>query len=190
MKKLIVLIAVIIFSAPAMFGQTFNGIKIDGSLTDFVAKMKAKGYEYLRSIDGNTVVMSGMLNSDQVEFWISGTPKTKKVWKLSIYFSKVDTWYTIKSDYDKSKQMLTSKYGEPNKEYEFFSNPYYDGDGYEMTAVRVEKATFASYWINEGEGYNLGVTITKFCQIRISYENSKNYALLDQERNQINNATF
>lgn len=189
MKKLIVLIGVFILYVSA-FGQNFNGIAIDGNLNDFVAKMKSKGYQYVRSVESGTVIMSGMLNGDQVEFWISGTPKTKKVWKLSIYFSKVNTWYSIKNDYDKSKEILAAKYGQPDKVYEFFSDPYYDGDGYEMTAVKIEKATFASYWINERDGYNIGVSISKFCQIRISYENSKNYALLDQERNQINNATF
>jgi hypothetical protein len=47
--------------------------------------------------------------------------------------------------YDDLKNILGSKYGEP-KSYRDFTDPYKDGDGYEMQAVRLGKAAIESYW--------------------------------------------
>ena len=47
--------------------------------------------------------------------------------------------------YDDLKNILASKYGEP-KSYRDFTDPYKNGDGYEMQAVRLGKAAIESYW--------------------------------------------
>jgi hypothetical protein len=189
MKKLLFSLVFSLFTVFS-YGQTFNGIDIDGNINDFVSKMKQKGYVFEKYTEGGGAILKGIVSGNSVEFWVSVTPKSKIVWKLSIYFPESNSWYSLKSDYTNYKTTLTEKYGEPSSHYEFFTNPYYEGDGYEMTAVSVEKATFASYWINKTSNYAIGVQITKFSQLRISYENNKNYEIFDKEKKQINNSTF
>ena len=48
--------------------------------------------------------------------------------------------------YGSMKGILADKYGKPEKDFKFFIKPYYEGDGYEEQAIRLGKATFASFW--------------------------------------------
>jgi hypothetical protein len=69
------------------------------------------------------------------------------------------------------KTTLSKKYGPAQKSFQFFSAPYYDGDGYEETAFRVGKATFASYWhspTNQNAG--IALDITKSMVVSVQYE--------------------
>jgi len=188
MKKLLFVLFTVLISTTT-FSQSFNGIEIGGKLSDFVSRMKQKGYSYVEQTE-NGAVMKGTLSGEIVEFWISVTAKTKVIWKLSIYFPENNSWYSINSDYQKMKNTLTEKYGTPDKTFEFFRNPYTEGDGYEMTAVKVEKAFYSSYWVKKDSNYAISLTITKFAQLRISYENVKNSELEESERKQINKTTF
>lgn len=188
MKKLLFVLLTVL--STTSFAQSFNGITIGGKLSEFVSAMKEKGYTYVKATETGGAIMSGTLSGNIVELWISVTPKTKVVWKLSIYFPENDSWYSMKSEYEKYKSALTEKYGTPDKTFEFFRNPYYEGDGYEMTAVKVEKAVYSSYWVKKDSNYAISLTITKYTQVRISYENLKNSDLEESESKQINKTTF
>lgn len=188
MKKLLFVLLTVL--STTSFAQSFNGITIGGKLSEFVSAMKEKGYTYVKATETGGAIMSGTLSGNIVELWISVTPKTKLVWKLSIYFPENDSWYSMKSEYEKYKSALTEKYGTPDKTFEFFKSPYYDGDGYEMTAVRVEKAVFSTYWIKNESNYAISLSITKFSQLRISYENVRNSSIDDKEKKEINNTTL
>jgi hypothetical protein len=72
---------------------------------------------------------------------------------------------------------LSEKYGPPSRKWEFFSSPYKDGDGYETTAIRVGKGTYAAAWEfppqGGGEADSIFIEITDELFINISYENAK-----------------
>ena len=53
--------------------------------------------------------------------------------------------------YESLKMDLTKKYGQPTTTLEFFSDPYYLGDGYETQAFEQGKANYATFWFERGE---------------------------------------
>ena len=69
-----------------------------------------------------------------------------------------------------------------DKDFEFFSSPYEDGDGYELRAVAKGKCNYVSFYL--ALGGHITVEITKSSQIKVVYEDSENIKLGQQELDQ------
>jgi hypothetical protein len=186
MKKNIVIIT-LLFISIAVFGQNVNHIKfrdiaVDGELSQFVSKLKNIGYSLESTTKDNASILKGTFLGKKGDLFVISSPKTKTVWKVAFYFREDDSWKSLKYDYESLKEQLTKKYGEPES-FEFFSNPYYEGDGYETQALKKDKCTFVSYYITKIGSIKL--EISSFCQILISYEdkiNSENSAKEEDEK--------
>jgi hypothetical protein len=179
MKKVLVL--VLVFISVAGYGQNhikFRDIEINGNLSQFVSQLEKIGYS-LKTSEGNTSKLNGIFLGKEGELFVVSTPKTKTVWKVGFDFCKDENWISLKSDYKSLKEQITKKYGEPFETIEFFSSPYYDGDGNEIQAFKKGKCVFASYW--EVESGFIDIGITDSCQIRISYEDKINAEIKSRE---------
>lgn len=168
MKSFITLVfAFISFNISA---QQFDGVSISGNMTTAIAKFKAKGF-ILNKIDGDVAIMKGKVSNYPIELLILVTPKTKQVYKMVVFLDKDISWKSLKSNYFKFKEIFTDKYGSFDDDYEYFVDPYYEGDGYELQAVRLEKCTYSTYWFDK-MGMNVAVEISKYEQVRLAYENA------------------
>lgn len=154
----------------------FMGIKVEGSMESLISAFKAKGFTLNEKTD-TYLSMKGKMAGTTIDVDMAFTPKSKKCWKLLVYLPKQNNWYAIKRQFQEYKDVLVEKYGQPNSDYHFFISPYYEGDGYEMTAVAVDKCRYSSYW-----GNSMNIEISKFKQVRIGYENTINSDLLDKEK--------
>lgn len=189
MKKnlFVLLFTILSFSVSA---QYFDGVKIEGGLEAAVSKFKAKGYILKNYIEGGVgASMEGKILNTKIELLIFVTPKTKQVFKAVIYMPKENDWSEMKSEYQRYFNVLRDKYGIEDNKFDFFKKPYYEGDGYEMSAVANEKAVFAAYWINK-DNCNIAVSISKYQQVEITYENVKWIEIAGRERDDINNTKF
>jgi hypothetical protein len=148
--------------------------------------MRAKNYTLRKYLD-NGAIMDGKVGYNEVEVFIFTTPKSKKIFRLAVYFPKKNTWSSLKSNYLDLLSILSSKYGEPTSSYESFSNPYYEGDGYEMSAVGLEKVNYLAYWSNINN-LAIAIEISKFSQVKILYDNVFNTNLRDKEIKNINSS--
>jgi len=167
--------------------QEFMGIKVEGDKAVFVNKLKAKGFVVTLADNPNAVTMKGTVGGKQYELILFLTPTTKQVWKLSVYLPEATSWLKIKSEYEDYLGILTEKYGAPEKAYTFFSSPYEEGDGYEMSAIKLEKCHYSAFW---SDSLGIWIEISKFKQVKIAYENAKNSALNDLEKKRINSKIF
>ncbi len=190
-------ILVLIFSIISMFTfaqehMSFKGVPIDGSLTDFVANLRQQGYKVTYTTDdGDACVMTGeFAGFTDCELFILSTEKSHTVWKVVVFLPEQTSWYSLKSRYNEYKNSLITKYGEPTSNYNFFSSPYYEGDGYEFQALRNEKCHYVSYFNNDlgsisveikSKNYNSG-------QVYIGYEDKTNSNLrkADQQNDMMN----
>lgn len=180
MKKFALLFAMMLMST-TFFAQEhldFRGVPIDGHVDNFIAKMKELGYALDENSDG-VAIMEGKFIGKDVNLFIVYTPKTNIVWKVGVFFDKATSWSSIKSDYREYKELYKTKYGE-GKSYEFFSKPYYEGDGYEMQAVRKEKCRYTTFF--ECTAGNITVEISSNERILISYEDAINVKLNRSEK--------
>jgi hypothetical protein len=168
--------------------QYFNEVKIDGTSTEYLAKIKAKGYVQKELFaNGNGAILKKDLN----ELYVFWTPKSKLVYKVTIYLPKKDSWYSLKNEYAKYSQLLTDKYGASTDTYEYFTKPYYEGDGYELSALSLGKVTYFTFWdLSIKENTQIGLSISKYEQIEISYENYSNGLIKEKEKKEIENKIF
>lgn len=149
----------------------FKGVSLNGNLPSFVQKMESKGFSVVRNGD-DIVSMEGSFAGKEVTIYIVGSSKTKTVWKVRVVLPKSHSWSSIKSDYKYMKDMYTTKYGVPSDSYEFFSSPYYEGDGYEMQALRNDKCTY--FCAFETSGGVIWIEMDEGEYIAINYEDKQN----------------
>jgi hypothetical protein len=189
MKKLIVKIAILLVSLNS-YSQRWNGIPISGSFNTIKNNLIAKGFTLVTK-EKNTSAFKGEINNINYEVYVYCTPITDQVAQLMIYLPKRTTWYKLKEDYNDIKDLFTEKYGIGTK-YEFFDNPYYEGDGYEMSAVELEKCNYSAYWLNiiNEPNMSLSVMISKYNQVKLTYENKVNMEKASDETKNINKRVF
>ena len=187
MKTLIFSIA--LFISVSSFSQSFDGVAISGDLPTAIANFKAKGYTYTRTEDGVAILKGKVAKTYNVEVFIYTTPKSKKVCKLVAFLDEQNNWYSIKGEYERFVQIITDKYGNPDSKYNSFSSPYEEGDGYEMTAVAIEKCSYASYWFDRSNT-SIAVEISKYKQVKLAYENDANMKIRKSELSTLESSSF
>ncbi len=167
--------------------QEFLGIKVDGKKDAAINAFKSKGFRVDSDINKDVVTMIGNAGGKNFEINIVCSPKSKTVWKFSVYLPAQISWESLRSDYYEYLKILTDKYGEPKSKFSFFSSPYEEGDGYEMIGVGVEKCTYSAYWSDQ---IGISIKITKYKQVNIRYENAVNSAIDDKEKAELNKTIF
>lgn len=178
MKKL--LLGALLLLSINIQAQEFMGVKVAGTASSVIAQFKSKGFTLVKQ-DVSFASLKGVgLNGKDLEVNLVYSPNSKLVWKISVYLPERTSWNTLKNEYQTYLESLTAKYGKPKDSFSFFSSPYEEGDGYEMTAVAVEKCNYAAYF------ENVTIDIAKFKQVNIAYENSANYEIFKRERELIN----
>ena len=186
MKKFNLLVLAMLITISS-YCQSFMDVPVDGKLSEAVAKFKAKGFVVDQSNGASSdtyVSMRGKMGSTTIELNLVATPTTHTVWKYVVYLPKNDSWYSIKNEFYEYRKTLVSKYGLPSKDYSFFSSPYYEGDGYEMSALTLGKCSYYSFWDE------LSISISKFKQVCISYESKANSKLDDEESEKLKSKSF
>jgi len=186
MKHLIIALA-ILFST-FTFGQTFDGVPISGDLPTAISKFKSKGYTVYKTYEQG-VSLKGRVASRNVELYIFVTPKTRKVFKMVVYLAEETSWYSLRQTYIEMVTSLKNKYGQPDEEEAKFITPYYLGDGYELQAVSQEKIDYHAYWFRK-DNLTIGVEISKYKQVKLTYENNIMMDLKDKEQAEIENNSF
>lgn len=163
----------------------FMGIPVDGTKSEVIAQFKAKGFSVTsNNPKDNAIQFKGVAGGVSMEVFAAFTPVSGRCWSFMVFLPKEDNWYDIKEQYKKYVDIFKGKYGEPRASYDFFSTPYYEGDGYEMSALQLGKCTYSTFW----EKYS--VQISKYKQVKLQYENPANGDLLDKEKEKVNKNIF
>ena len=184
MKKLLLTICAISFAmlVHAQGHMSFKGVSMGRDLTSFVAELTAKGYNKELLQDNGAVLSGGFAGKDDCTIVVLCTSHSKLVWKVMVRFPKRTSWSSLKSEYNSFKESYTEKYGSP-KSYEFFTNPYYEGDGYELQALELEKCTYASFF-STPQGH-ICLEISKKKDVVVSYEDEINTNIKSVEKNKV-----
>ncbi len=183
MKKIIISLLFMVVATIMMAQEhlEFKGIPMDGPVSNFVSKLKTKGYTQVYN-SGFGYALEGSFTGKPVTIYVLGTEKTGIVWKVVVNFEKATSWYTIKSQYKQYVEIFTQKYGSPSDHFEFFSRPYYEGDGYEMQALRNDKCNYCSYFETTKGTISVGMSSNSEC-LSIRYEDGLNVKIRDTEKN-------
>ncbi|MEE3415756.1 MAG: hypothetical protein VZR53_10360 [Prevotella sp.] len=150
MKKIITIIFCLLVSTTMAFAQhlvDFKGVNLDNDLADFVEQMQSNGLTFKQNETKlHFVIMQGMMYGKMRDVYILYTPKTRKVYEVSVLFDEeVSTEERIRL-YDVTKRKFSGYAIEedPTKhtwkidfeesgriEFECSMNEYYeDGEDY------------------------------------------------------------
>lgn len=192
MKNLIVILLLVIHSIFAN-SQSYNGIEVGKDLASTKAKVLSKGFVQVKKDLKNCLVYQKYENGKKLEIYLIHTPYTKIVWKLAVFVDDATSWSRSKEKYFKYVSILTNKYGDPKTSVDEFESPYYEGDGYEIQALYLGKASIGSIFQDTNGNYitiELGSFDKGKADIIIHYENDKASKLNDKEMEKVNNNIY
>lgn len=161
---------------------SFQGISFSVPLNKFIEQLKQKGYDFIGKSENDPTfnLVEGQFLNEKCTISIIST-KNEKVGQLFITLGEAhDSWYSIKGRYEDLKKIFIKKYGNPKKSYEYFKDPYYEGDGYELQAVKKGKCIhILVFFIPNG---SITIAMDKDCKLLIVYEDEKNMKIRKQEQ--------
>ena len=157
MRKFLTLLAMIAISA-SVFAQKevtkFMGIPVDGSPTEMIKKLKAKGFttdeDFMQAVELGLIdwdgpeVLTGRFNGERVRVYI--VVETNKVWRIALKDKKDRDETQIKIRFN----TLVRQFENNDKYVYFYEQTIADDEdiSYQMT---VNKKRYDAYFVQKGE---------------------------------------
>ena len=181
MKKIMTSL-IVTFIAMSSFAQiqssahlTFKGVPIDGSLNEYVSKMKQNGFTLIRTEDEVAI-----LNGDFAAYknCIVGVATLKQ--KDLVSKIESDTWALLSSNYFSLKDMLTEKYGKPSECVEKFQTGYgIDDDNSKMHEVKMNRFKYFTTYETERGSIQLSIETREMsCYVMLAYYDKINGGII------------
>lgn len=189
MKKIIITLSLLMVLMTSSFAQSsehlkFKGVPIDGTLNEYVNKMKQAGFYYEATEDGIALLSGEFAGYSDCIVGVKTLQKLNLVHEIVVLFPSQDKWAGLNYDYERLKTMLTKKYGEPDECIERFNAPSYMtmDDNAKMYQVESNNCEYYSkYDTNNGsisltisnDGYEFG------CRVKLFYTDKTNSEIFD-----------
>ena len=124
MKKIVVTLF-LLMSFTLTFAQSsehlkFKGVPIDGTLNEYVSKMKQAGFQLVGTDDGVALLEGEFAGYRGCLIAVSTLKSVNVVNTIGVVFPARENWSSLEGDYEHLKSMLTEKYGEPSDVVEKF----------------------------------------------------------------------
>ena len=130
----------------------FKGVPIDGTLDEFVSRMKRKGFRSIGSEDGMEILTGDFAAHKECTIYVSTLENKDLVSTIAVKFPNQETWKRLYGDYDNLKELLTEKYGQPSSVTEKFEDSYIDSDFFRIHAVKQDECKYETrYTTDKGD---------------------------------------
>lgn len=144
-----------VISIKAQEHLSFKGIPIEGSLTAFCQKLKAKGFTSIGR-DNNLMLFSGDFTGRNATVGVTATDDGKDVFAVVVLFDPSGEWNTLVNTYDYYKDLYTRKYGKPSISKE--KNPTHSDSNIALMAeVYQGTVVYGSAWETTGGDIQLSI---------------------------------
>ena len=182
-------ILLFLFLTNLSFGQSsnhlsFKGVPIDGTLEEYVVKMKQNDFTLLQTEDGTSYLSGDFAGYKNCIVGVSTLKQKNLVHKIVVVFTDKDTWSGLYTNYFDLKQKLTEKYGNPSDVVEKFDVPSYSqprDDQEKMYKVQFDQCKYYSIWKLETGEIQLSIdhnSVTS-CFIKLAYFDKINGAIIN-----------
>lgn len=132
--------------------MTFKGVPIDGTLNEYVSKMKQSGFTLIGTEDGVAMLKGDFAAYKGCVIGVATLKGKDLVSKITVIFPEQETWSSLSSNYYNLKELLTEKYGEPSEiveKFDTYSEP--DDNGDRMHAVKMDNCKYyTTYELKNG----------------------------------------
>lgn len=134
---------------------SFKGIPIEGSMTAFCQKLKAKGFTSIGR-DNNISLFTGDFTGRNATVGVTATDDGKNVFAVVVLFDTSGEWNTLVNTYDYYKDLYTRKYGEPTISREE-NSAYDDSNTVLMYKLYEGTVVYGSVWKVKGGDIQLSI---------------------------------
>ena len=156
--KVFITALTLLFSTINIMAQehlSFKGIPIEGSMTDFCQKLKAKGFTSIGR-DNNLTLFTGDFTGRNATVGVTATDDGKDVFAVVVLFDPSGEWNTLVNTYDYYKDLYTRKYGKPTISKE--KNPAHSDSNIALMAeVHQGMVVYSSAWKVTGGDIQLSI---------------------------------
>lgn len=160
----------------------FMGIEMNCAVDIAMLDLEKKGFEMI-DIRKEGYIMSGKFIDRNALVTLHATPKTNLLYRANIFFNEHTSWYSLKSEFLEVVKYYKAKYQSISSSRTFI-DPYYEGDGYELQGVSMDKCFY--YERFEAEGGKISIEISDMKRVQIRYEDKNNAKKNEQETIAIN----
>lgn len=163
----------------------FKGVPITGDPQVAIIALESKGFSTIQpysTYDHGALLHGTFAGIQDCNIFIGGTAKTDTLYMIGVFLPPSNNWYNLKDQYYSYKEKLSNKYGEP-KSFEYFDDPYYEGDGYEISALDNGKCHFTS--IFKVERGSIIVSLSSQESVMIAYQDSEGNTINSEEMNDL-----
>jgi hypothetical protein len=162
----------------------FKGVTLDGTLNDYVVKMKLSGFTLAVTENKSAMLEGDFAGYKDCVIGVSTLEQKDLVNKITVLFPDRDTWSSLSSNYYNLKELLTEKYGEPSKILEKFdTSGEPTDDGSRMFAVEFDNCKYQTTYETENGSIQLSIDhhgITS-CYVRLSYFDKINSEIIREK---------
>lgn len=162
----------------------FKGVPLDGTLDQYVVKLKQNGFKHISTNDGIAMLQGDFAGYKDCYIGVSTLKQKDLVYKIGVLFPENKTWSTLSGNYFDLKQMLTEKYGNPSDVVEKFDTRTEPrDDDSKMFEVQFDRCKYYSIWATDkGEiqlsiDHNGGLS----CFVKLAYFDKINGATIKKQ---------
>jgi len=162
---------------------TFKGVPIDGTLDEYVSKMKKSGFTHKDTEDETAILEGDFASYKNCIVGVSTLKQKNLVSKIAVVFPDRDTWSSLSSNYFNLKEMLTEKYGKPSECVEKFQSYTPDDDGTKMIKVQLDACKYYTIYESEKGTIQLSIEhdgLTR-CFVKLTYIDKINSETIKKE---------
>lgn len=152
--------------------MTFKGVPIDGTLNEFVLKMKKSGFSHINTEDGVAMLKGDFAAYKDCIVGVVTLNQKDLVSKITVIFSECNTWSSLSSNYYNLKELLSEKYGEPSEVVEEFdTNREPEDDNSKMHELGMNRCKYYSNYETKNGSIQLVIENDGFSAsfVRLSY---------------------
>jgi hypothetical protein len=153
----------------------FKGVPIDGTLNDYVSKMKESGFEPVKTEDRSALLKGDFASYKNCIVAVTTLKQKDLVSKITVRFPDCDTWSSLTSNYFNLKDLLTQKYGNFSECVEKFQSHVKDDDLSKMLQVKLNNCKY--YTVYETDKGTIRLSIEDEggrCFVRLAYSDKMN----------------
>ncbi len=182
MKAILLPLISILFSLDIM-AQTadnqhlmFKGVPIDGTLSEYVEKMKLNGFVVAASEPGTSLLKGDFAGYKDCLVGVVTMKQKDLVSRIKVMFPERDDWASLYSNYVNLKDMLTQKYGQPTEVVEVFpSYPSLTDEGLKFSYAQIGQCNYKTIFDTPKGQISLYIDNTDSkCFVGLSYTDKIN----------------
>lgn len=184
MKKIIATLSFLMILISSSFAQNsehlkFKGVPIDGTLNEYVSKMKQAGFVLEGTEDGVALLSGEFAGYSDCIVGVKTLQKLNLVHEIVVLFPSQDKWAGLSYDYERLKTMLTKKYGEPDECVERCGNSF-DDDNSKMHEVMMNRCKYYSTYNTDNGSITLTISNdNRYYRVKLFYTDKINSEIFD-----------